>query len=55
MEHRSMGNEAVEGGIVNRCTCGWVSRPCFSNSIASIEGQNHRDDEAESDRIARAT
>lgn len=42
-EHQSQGNEVIDGGIVHRCSCGWVSRPCFSNMLASLEGMNHRD------------
>lgn len=43
MTHQSIGNEVTPDGIVHRCSCGWVSRPCFSNMIASLEGQEHRD------------
>lgn len=43
MAHQSLGNEVTPDGIVHRCSCGWVSRPCFSNMIASIEGQDHRE------------
>jgi hypothetical protein len=42
MTHQSLGNEVTPDGIVHRCSCGWVSRPCFSNMIASVEGQDHR-------------
>lgn len=45
MEHTSKGNTATDSGIVHTCSCGWVSRPCFSNAIASVEGMNHRDSE----------
>jgi hypothetical protein len=43
MTHQSLGNEVTPEGIVHRCSCGWVSRPCFSNAVASNEGQDHRD------------
>lgn len=43
-EHRSMGNEVVKGGIIHKCSCGWVSRPCFSNMTASALGMDHRDE-----------
>lgn len=35
-------NEVRENGIVHVCSCGWVSRPCFSSMIASVEGMRHR-------------
>jgi len=43
MEHKSMGNTVTDDGIVHRCSCGWISRSCFSNAIASIEGEAHRE------------
>jgi hypothetical protein len=43
MTHASMGNEVTPKGIVHRCSCGWVSPPCFSNLIASVQGQEHRE------------
>lgn len=42
-KHVSLGNERVDGGIVNRCSCGWVSGLHFSSAGASCEGQEHRD------------
>ncbi len=41
-EHKSLGNYVEEDGVVNKCSCGWVSRPCFSPAIATIEGRKHR-------------
>jgi hypothetical protein len=49
MKHEGLFNEVVTGGIVHRCSCGWVSRPCFSNAIASNEGADHREAAAKSD------
>ncbi len=46
-QHKSNGNEVVEGGIVHRCSCGWTSRPCLSNAIASLEGMDHREEHEE--------
>lgn len=47
MEHTSRGNEMVRSetgtGIVHTCSCGWQSRPCFSNAMASVLGMEHRD------------
>lgn len=43
-EHRSFGNEVVEGGIVHHCSCGWTSRKCFSNGVASLVGEEHREE-----------
>lgn len=45
-EHVGLHNEVRDGGIVHVCSCGWISRPCFSSIIASNEGQDHRDREA---------
>lgn len=43
-DHNSLGNEVIPGeGIVHRCSCGWVSRPCFSNAVASNLGTDHRE------------
>lgn len=43
LEHASLGNEVTPDGIVHRCSCGWVSRPCFSNMVASNLGADHRE------------
>lgn len=45
-EHVTNGNETTAGGIVHRCSCGWISRPCFSNATATLEGIAHREVEA---------
>jgi hypothetical protein len=42
-QHKSEGNEVTADGIVHRCSCGWVSRACFSNMIASSLGMAHRE------------
>lgn len=44
-EHKLIDATLVRepGGIVARCICGWVSRPCFSSMVASNEFQTHRD------------
>lgn len=42
VECESMGNEVTLTGIVHRCSCGWVSRPCFSNAVAPVLGAEHR-------------
>ncbi len=41
-KHESAGNEVTADGIVHRCSCGWVSPPCFSNAAASCLGIDHR-------------
>ncbi len=51
MEHKSLGNEVVKGGIIHRCSCGWVSRECFSNGAASCLGMDHRDEAAAEARL----
>lgn len=46
-DHKLIDNTlVVEGtgpskGVYAKCTCGWVSRPCFSGMIASIEFDDH--------------
>jgi len=42
MEHNGH-NEVVDGGVVHVCSCGWISRKCFSPAIASCEGMDHRE------------
>lgn len=43
MDHQPEGNHVVVGGIVHICTCGWRSRPWFSNMLASAAGEAHRE------------
>jgi len=31
----------TKDGVVAKCICGYVSRPCFSSFIASLEFRNH--------------
>src|SRR5678810_809123 len=47
MEHLPEGNHVVVGGIVHLCTCGWRSRPWFSNALASAAGLQHREEMAQ--------
>jgi hypothetical protein len=46
LKHRLIGNtlKADEDGIYAKCTCGWVSRPCFSSLIASNEFCDHQEE-----------
>ena len=42
MKHLSRGNETTAKGILNRCSCGWRSKPFMSAQFASTEGALHR-------------
>lgn len=54
MKEHTGHNEVRDGGVVHICSCGWVSRPCFSSAVASGEGMDHRDREARSDLTKHA-
>jgi len=42
--HQPDGNHIVTGGIIHLCSCGWRSRPWFSNILASAAGVAHREE-----------
>lgn len=44
-QHNLVGSTLirVDDGIVARCTCGWVSRECFSSLIASSIFRDHQE------------
>lgn len=49
-DHYSIGNEVQPDGIVSKCVCGWISRPAFSNMIATILGEEHREEKRKENR-----
>lgn len=44
MPHQGLCNEVIPGGVIHRCSCGWISRPWFSGMLASADGERHRED-----------
>lgn len=50
MDEHKGHNEIRDDGVVHVCSCGWVSRPCFSSAIASCEGMDHRESMKRPDR-----
>ncbi len=42
-EHKLIGGTLVadRDGVRAHCTCGWVSRPCFSSMVCSCVWDDH--------------